>query len=516
MKNKILFSFCFVLIITSSSFGQTQPLDTLDQYLEKQIAYFKAPGLAIAIVQDGEIKYSKGFGTRTINKNEPVDENTLFAIGSITKSFTPVALAMLVDEGKIDWDDKVIKYLPYFQLYDPYVTNSFTIRDLLTHRSGLKDVSGGTLWYHSNLSREEIIKGLKYLDPISEFRTKPAYQNTMFIVASKVVEAIIEGSWDDFIRERIFKPLNMRNTVISEAERNESKNISTPHIKNEEFVTIPIEQEKLDNMAPAGSFYSSANDMANYMNFILNNGIVGEDTLVSQKSFKEILTPQIHFPIYKPIHNEFTSYGFGWWLTPKNGNKIVEHSGGVDGFVADLQMVHNRKFGVIVLTNTRTGGGVTWTSTYDIIGNYLEDQDYLKISKLVKEAFPKRDSIMAIARDRVTASRKKNTKPSLSFDEYASVYYDEMYGNINIFFEDKKLQIGFSHTPLFTGTLAHWHYDTFEIDWIDPRVPNGFITFDFDSKGQITGFRIDQPNLLDVDFIELEIKKKDITKDKEH
>ena len=153
-------------MIINLSYGQSQPLDTLDQYIEKQIAYYKAPGLAIAIVKDGEIKYSKGFGTRTINKNEPVDENTLFAIGSITKSFTPIALAILVDEGKINWDDKVIEYLPYFQLYAPYVTNSFTIRDLLTHRSGLKSVSGGTLWYHSDLSREDIIKRLKYLEPV--------------------------------------------------------------------------------------------------------------------------------------------------------------------------------------------------------------------------------------------------------------------------------------------------------------------------------------------------------------
>ena len=517
MKRKFLYSFFLALLIANSSYGQSQPLDTLDQYIGKLMQHFGAPGLAIAIVEDGEIQYAKGFGTRTINKNEPVDDNTLFAIGSISKSFTPIALAMLVDEGKIDWDDKVIKYLPYFQLYDPYVTNSFTIRDLLTHRSGLKSVSGGTLFYHSDLSRDDIIKRLKYLHPVSEFRTKPAYQNTMFLVAAKVVEAASGIVWDDFIREQIFKPIGMNNTVISQAERNESENITTPHIKDEKFQVIPIKQEKLDNLAPAGSFYSSANNMARYMNFILNNGIVGNDTLISQNVFDEIIKPQFHFPIFgKPIHNEFTSYGFGWWLTPKNGNKIIEHSGGVDGASANLIMVHNRNFGVIVLTNTSAGGAIIASSTFDVIGNFLGDQDYLIVSNRIKRNFVKRDSIRAAARNSVIASRKQKTKPSLSLEEYAGTYNDKMYGDINISIKDKNLQVEFSHTPLFTGSLSHWHYDTFEVDWKDSRVPNGFITFDFDSKGKISGFKIDQPSLLDVDFTELEIKKKDITKDKKH
>lgn len=517
MKNKILLPIFLMLLTLNLSYGQNLPLDTLDQYFEKLMQHFDAPGVAVSIVQNGEIQYSKGFGTRTINKDEPVDENTLFAIGSISKSFTPLALAMLVDEGKIGWDDKVIEYLPYFQLYDPYVTNSFTIRDLLTHRSGLKSVSGGTLFYHSDLSREDIIKRLRYLDKVSEFRTKPAYQNTMFLVAAKVVEVVSGVIWDDFIRERIFKPLAMDNTVISQAERNESKNISTPHIKNDKFEVIPIKQEKLDNLAPAGSFYSSATDMARYMNFILNNGVVGNDTLISQNTFNEIIKPQFHFPIFRePIHNEFTSYGFGWWLTPKNGNKIIEHSGGVDGAVANLIMVHNKKYGVITLTNTSAGGWITFSSTFNLIGAFLEDQDYLNLSQRLKDNFSKRDSVRLVARNQVLDSRKKNTKPSLSLEKYVGAFKDDMYGDINISMEDKNLLLEFSHTKMFTGKLSHWHYDTFEIDWIDARVPNGFITFDFDSKGEISGFKIDQPNLLDVDFTELEIKKKDITKPKLH
>jgi CubicO group peptidase (beta-lactamase class C family) len=509
MKNKIIVLFFSLLFIVNSSFGQSNSLDTLDKYIPELMQYFCAPGLAISIVQDGEIKYSKGFGTKTINKDDPVDSNTLFAIGSISKSFTAMALAMLVDEGKIGWDDKVTKYVPYFQLYDPYVTSSFTIRDLLTHRSGLKEVSGGTLWYHSDLNREEVIRGLKYLEPVSEFRTKAAYQNTMFLVASKVIEAVTGGSWDDFIRRRIFKPLGMVNTVISQAERRVSQNISSPHIKNEEFEIITIEQEKMDNLAPAGSIYSSANDMARYINFLLNNGINGNDTIISRSVFNEIFKPQFHFQSFgEPIHNEFTSYGFGWWLTPKNGNKIVDHSGGVDGMVANLIMIKNKNFGVIVLTNSSAAGWAAFSLTFDIIGSFLEDIDYKNVSSYLKSNFLKTDSIQGEKRKRIQNSRILNTWPSLTMEKYAGTFNDEMYGDISIVYENKKLRITFSHTPLFTGVLTHWHYDTFKIDWEDPRVPDGFITFEFNSDGAISGFKLNQPDLLDVDFTELKIKKK--------
>ena len=518
MKSKFLYLLILILLISNHSYGQNNQQDSLDHHIKKLMEYFETPGLAISIVQNGNIQYARGFGTRTINKNEPVDDNTLFAIGSITKSFTALALGMLVDEGKINWDDKVIKYLPYFQLYDPYVTNSFTIRDLLIHRSGLKEVSGGTLFYHSDLNREDIIKRLKYLDQETEFRTKPAYQNIMYLVAAKIVEVVSGSLWDDFIREQIFKPLGMSNTVISQSERIKSKNISAPHIKNEKFQVIPIEQEKLDNIAPAGSFYSSANDMAQYMIFILNNGIVGKDTLVSREVFNEILKPQFHFPFRdEPIHNEFTSYGFGWWLTPKNGNKIIEHSGGVDGASAFLIMVKNKNFGVIVLINTSAGWRIMLSLAFDIIGNILNDPDYKKVSDIYKRNPVKDDSLQAELRDNILESRIRNTNPSLSLDQYEGIYNDEMYGDIYISKKDEKLQIEFSHTPLFTGDLSHWHYDTFEIDWEDPRIPNGFITFNFNSKEKVIGFKFDQPNLLDVDFLELEIKmKEDMTIDKEH
>ncbi len=510
MKSKLIFVLAPLYLFASSLNGQNNEFDTLNKYIPQLIEHFNTPGLAIAIVKDGKVQYTKGFGTKTINKNHPVDENTLFAIGSISKSFTALSLALLVDEGKLDWDDKVIDYIPYFQLYDPYVTNSFTIRDLLIHRSGLKEVSGGTLWYHSDLDREEIVRGLKYLKPASGYRDKPAYQNTMYLVASNVVEAVIDGSWDNFVRNRILKPLGMNNTVITQAERKKSANISTPHIKDKEYNVIAIEQEKLDNMAPAASFYSSSNDMAKYMNFILNDGIVGGDTLLNREVFSELIKPQNHFPMFGGgIHNEFTSYGFGWWLTPKNGNKIIDHSGGVDGMSANLIMVKNKNFGVVVLTNSAENGLIVFSLSFNIIGNFLSDDGYKMVGNYLKSYHSKSDSIKTEQRKNVEASKIQNTKPSLSLEKYAGDYCDEMYGDIIISYKKNKLQIKFSHTPLFTGELTHWHFDTFEIKWNDPRVPRGFVTFNFNANGTVSGFELDQPNLLDVDFSELKIRRKD-------
>jgi len=499
----LLLFLLWFLPITTSTTAQISSIDSLDTEFGQMARYFETPGMAVAIVKDGDVLLSKGYGSLGVNNDRLVDANTLFAIGSISKSFTPVALAMLVDDGIIDWDDKVITYVPYFELYDPYVTTSFTIRDLLTHRSGLKSVSGGTLWYHSDRSREEIIKGLKYLKPESEFRTTPAYQNTMFIVASKVVEAVIDGTWEDFIRQRIFEPLQMEHTTILEAERKANNNVATAHIKDQDSRILPIEQEKLDNMAPAGSFYSSANDMAKYMNFMLNSGIVNGDTLISQRTFNELLTPQIHYSLFpKPYHNEFTSYGLGWWLTPKNEHTIIEHSGGVDGMSARLMMEKNSKTGVIVLTNS-SYSSASLAVAFSTIGTLLKDDDYLGVPQLAKESYSRSDSIRFVRKIERQQGRIQNTTPSLPLEDYIGRFTDAMDGEITITRDHGRLRIQFSRTPLFSGTLTHWHYDTFDINWTDPRVPNGFITFEFDALGHISGFKFDQPALLDVDFTEL-------------
>ena len=497
--------FIFCLFLTKVSAQEIQ-VDSLDHFIHQLMEDFEVTGLSVGIVQNDSIVYSKGFGLRQSGKPDRVDDQTLFGIGSISKSFTALTLGLLVDEGKIDWDDRVVEYLPYFELYDPYVTEHFTIRDLLTHHSGLKDVSGGTLWYHSDYSRVEIIKRLKHLKPISGFREKPAYQNTMFVVAGEIVSEVAGISWDDFLKERILDKIDMSNTTSVSEVREASSNIARPHIWDENFQKTAIIQERGDNLAAAGFIYSSAHEMINYMRLLLNGGDFEGDSLVSTEVIEEIFKPQVLFQISSPpFGNEFTSYGLGWWLTPRNGHKIIEHSGGIDGMSAQLFMVKDLDIGVVILTNV-SKEPASFLLKAKLLEWILKDDSY-DIYELGK-AFRKRrfENIKESINNRL---RIEETKPSLALADYAGVYTDEMYGDIIISqSKDDDLEISFSHTPLFSGKLIHWHYDTFKIDWHDMRVPDGFLIFNFDATHQVKGFTIEQENLLDVDFGELDIIKK--------
>ena len=505
MKNKLLFFSIVASLVISNSFAQKIELDALDGFIDQLVLDFEVPGLSISIVKNDSIIYSKGFGTRKITDDLPVDANTIFGIGSISKSFTALTLGILVDEGKINWDDKVKDYLPYFKLYDSYVTNNFTIRDLLTHRSGLKDVSGGTLWYHSDFSRTEIIKRLKHLEPVSGYREKPAYQNVMFVVAGEIVRAVTGTSWDDFLKTQVFDKLGMSNSTSISTVRESNKNLAQPHVWNENFEKTAVEQERGDNLAAAGFVYSSTNDMSSYMRLLLNDGIFKQDTIVSKEVIDEIFRPQIIYPINgPPFGNEFSSYGFGWWLTPIKGHKIIEHSGGIDGMSANLFMVKDLNIGVIILTNTSKEPS-TFLLTAKIMEQLFEDESF-DIYERVKGFRNKR-----LEGNKNAVSQKTKidgTQPSLNLESYSGVYRDEMYGEILINqLKDDAMEISFSHTPIFRGKLKHWHFDTFQIDWHDIRVPDGYVTFNFNSDGEIVGMILDQENLLDVDFGELDIQR---------
>tara|TARA_R110002033_G_C3868273_1_gene237013 strand:+ start:96 stop:1622 length:1527 start_codon:yes stop_codon:yes gene_type:complete len=505
MKTKTFFFTIIGLLLFSNSYSQQIQLDSLDLQIHLLIKDFDIPGLSIGIVRNDSIIFSKGYGNLEIHKERKVDETTIFGIGSISKSFTALTLGILVDEGEINWDDKVKDYLPYFELYTPYVTDNFTIRDLLTHRSGLKDVSGGTLWYHSDYSREEIIKRLKHLEPVSGFREKPAYQNVMYVVASEIVKTVSGTSWDNFVKTRVFDKLKMDNTTSLSAVRESNSNLSQPHIWNEDYEKVTIKQENGDNLAPGGFIYSSSNDMSNYIRLLLNNGVIDNDTIVSPKTINEIFKPQIIYPIGgAPFYNEFTSYGFGWFLTPKNGHKIIEHSGGIDGMSANLVMIKDMNLGFVILTN-EAEEPATFLLTAKILEELLNDTSY----DIYSQVLDYRNQNLKEKKDApVQISKIPKTKPSLEIQKYAGKYSDKMYGDILINYAERGgLEISFSHSPIFTGKLEHWHFDTFKIDWNDTRVPDGFLTFNFNSKREILGFSIDQKNLLDVDFGELNILK---------
>ncbi|PQB05698.1 serine hydrolase [Aureitalea marina] len=499
------FAFLFSFLLAPLQ-AQEIHLDSLDNFLEKVRQDFEVVGLSVGIVRNDTVIYAKGFGEREIGKSAAVSKETTFGIGSISKSFTVLTLGMLVEEGKIDWDDRVVDYLPYFELYDPYVSNNMTIRDLLTHRSGLPEVSGGSLWYHSDLDRVELIKGLKYLEPESGFREKPAYQNVMFVVASEIVKEVSGMSWDKFLQTRVLDPLKMDQTTSLAADREANNNLAQPHIWDEDFKKVAIVQEKGDNLAPGGFIYSSAKDMNNYMRLLLNRGVFQNDSLVGENILEEIFKPQFLYQISgKPFGNEFSSYGLGWWVTPHKGHKIIEHSGGIDGMSAQLFMIEDMNLGVVILTNV-SKEPASFLIKAKLMEWIMDDPAFDFYQRGLEFRANRFDRLREEA---ANLKPKPNTRPSLSVQDYAGHYHDRMYGDISINqLQSGELELSFSRTPLFTGKLSHWHYDTFKIDWEDIRVPDGFLTFNFDSEMNITGFSLDQDNLLDVDFDELTILRK--------
>lgn len=498
------------LVPVTTVFPGDMPLTNFDGFVTRCLEDFQVPGISIAIVKDDSIRFIGSYGVREIGKNDAVDSQTLFAIGSISKSTVSMSLAMLHEEKKLNWDDPVIKYLPGFRMYDSYVTEQMTIRDLLTHRSGLPGVSGGTIWYASDYTRSEVIERIRYLEPATSFRSRYAYQNIMYLVAGEIIPTVAGRTWDDFIRERIFTPLGMDRTVSRMEDMLHTENVATPHavINGKLF---PIAHRDYDNLGPAASIYSNVEDMARYVRLLLNQGEYAGQRLYSEESASEMWSSQTVIPFspygedFKPMEPHFFTYGFGWFLRDYQGHYLVTHSGGVDGFRALVTMIPEKKLGIIVLTN-QDEYRIYNVITYTILDKLLDlpYHDWRAVYVKARQSSLKSQNEK---QKKIEAARRKKTKPSLPLSDYAGDYNDPMYGKISVDLTGGKLVLRFSHTPSFTGELEHWHYDTFRIHWDDPMVPDGFVTFPLDSQSKITGMNLDQPDLLDVDFRELHITR---------
>lgn len=473
--------------------------------LEQALLDFEVPGLALAVVKDDEVVFAQGYGVRKLGEAVAVDEQTLFATGSISKSFTALCLAMLVDERKIGWDDPVTNYLPGFQLYDPYATRELTIRDLLSHRVGLAPVSGGTLWYGSTYDRAEVLRRARHLKPVSSFRSRFAYQNITYLAAGEIIPAASGMSWDDFVHERIFKPLQMNASNTSITALEETGNVATPHAKIDGSVQI-IPYRDYDNVGPAASINSNVVDMAQYLRLYLASGKYGEQQLLSTAGVQELWAAQTVIPIEPlpaPIASLtpiFYSYGLGWFMRDYRGRKLIFHSGGVDGMTALAAMIPEERLGIVVLANQQEP--IVGPVVYHILDSYLQlpPSDWFSAYlERRKDWNDRRKQAEATVED----ARVGGTKSSLPLDHYVGTYHDVMYGDITIGLESGNLVLRFSQTPAFTADLEHWHYDTFRINWRDPMVMKGLVTFPLTSQGKIHELRLDQPKLLDVDFDEL-------------
>ncbi len=512
MKNRFLRSNLLLLFLVFPIFVFAQSLDDklkeIDAYAEKTRQDWNVPGIAVAIVKDDKVIFAKGYGVRELGKTEKVDENTLFAIASNSKAFTTASLAILIDEKKLSWDDKVIKYLPEFELYNPYVTSELTIRDLVSHRSGLDTFSGDLLWYETTYSADEILRRVHFLKPKSSFRSQFGYQNLMFIAAGKVIERVSGKTWSQFVTERILTPLGMSRTTTS--VKSLKDNYSMPHNESGGKLRV-LHLGNVDGASAAAGLNSSVADIAKWLRLQLGRGKFEGKQIFSEPRAGEIWSANTilgtnPFPVKDAPTRLFSAVGLGWFLNDYRGRKVVSHGGGLDGMISQTAMMPEENLGLVVLTNSETGvNTIVQNKIFDVFldapkrdwsAERLERAKQTKIKQAEEDA-------------KLVAARVANTKLSLSLKDYAGNYVDQLYGDATVAEENGKLVLRFVQSPNFVADLEHWHYDTFQIKWrpsVAYNFPRGFATFTIDKMGKTDEMKIDQPNN-DFWFYELEFHR---------
>jgi CubicO group peptidase (beta-lactamase class C family) len=458
------------------------PIRDLDAYTAKAVADWKVPGLAIAVVKDGRIVFAKGYGVRELGKAAAVDTQTLFAIGSTTKAMTSASIGMLVDEGKLRWDERVTKILPGFQLADPYVTRELTVRDVLTHRAGLGNAD--VLWYRTDNTPDEVIRRVRFADPAYSLRSSFIYQNIMYAVAGQIVAATSGVPWEQFVRTRIFGPVGMPNAVPLLDSARRRNNVASPHFRFGDTVRV-ITNASVDAVASAGAVWASVADMARWMRFVLDSARVGGRRLLKPDSYAEwlkpetMVTPSEFYPTARLTKPHWTTYAFGWFQEDYSGRMVDFHTGSIDGMVAIIGLIPDERLGVYVLANL-DHAEVRHALMYRVFDAYLGNPprdwsaDLLKLYGGIRAAG---DS----ARLRAEARRIPNTHPSLPLDQYTGTYSDSLVGDANVSLENGKLRLRASSTH--AGTLEHWEYDTFRLHWDNAWEGTEYATFTIGRDG---------------------------------
>ncbi|GJQ21399.1 MAG: serine hydrolase [Bacteroidia bacterium] len=489
---KYIFRYSLFLLFSFPLVAQEAPWDQkdLDDYVRAVMEKFDVPGVSLAVVKNGRVVVAKGYGVKELGKSEPVDARTLFGIASNTKAFTATALGLLVEEEKLKWDGRVIDYLPWFQLSDPYVTRELTIRDLLVHRSGLGLGAGDLLWWPpSKYSRKEIARRLRYIPLETSFRSAYAYDNVLYTVAGEVIEEVSGLSWEDFVQKRILDAVGMTTSNVRHSDAERGGNVASPHAKIEGTLRV-IKPFASDNTNPAGGINSNAEDMARWMIVQLDSGRVsGGKRLYSPRTARELWSPVTPMPIgtpapeLGPLRANFHAYALGFVVRDYRGYKIVTHTGGLPGYVSQVMMIPELKAGVCVLTNQESGAAFNAISLY-VLDRFLgATHDWLGGFQAV---LARMDSILAARKEGIAASRNAKSKPSLSLEQYAGTYRDAWYGDVVIASEGKKLVIRFTKTESLVGDLEHWQYDTFVARWRDRELrADAFVTFALNPDGSI-------------------------------
>ena len=483
MKRLILLSITICLAPLLLAQPLANQLKEFDAYIEKSRNEWQVPGMAVAVVKDGKVIFSKGYGVRQLGTLNKVDNQTLFACASTTKAMTAVCMGILVDEGKVKWDDEVIKHLPDFQLFDPHVTRELKIRDLFTHNSGVGNAD--FLWGVMNISSEEVLKKIKQVEPSYSLRSSFIYQNIFYLAAGKVIEKLSGQKWEDFIQNRIFQPLGMKRTFPTLATAKD-ENHAKPHYFVNGSIKV-IEPSSADQIGPAGSVNSSIDDMSKWMACMLDSSKYPGGRLLKATTWKEMFTPQVivpasqFYPTMQLIKPNWMTYGLGWFQHDYKGKKINYHTGSLAGEVAIHAQLPDSKLGIYVFGNydhaeVRHALVYKAFDLYSLGGNRDWSSEFLTLYKGIQAKSDKADKDFE-------AKRVVNTNPAKPIEDYAGKYSSPIYGELELTLSEKKLL--FNVNNFVKGSLAHWHYDTFrgmyEKDWYG----NALAIFSLNATGKI-------------------------------
>ena len=483
--------------------GMAERLADFDAYVERVRETFDVPGIAVAIVEDGNVVMERGYGLRSLQPEAPVEPRTLFAIASNTKAFTATSLSILADEGKLELDDRVIDHLPWFRMADPYVTREMRIRDLLAHRSGLALGAGDLLyWPATDYSTEEVARRLRDVPIEGGFRAGYAYDNILFGVAQLVVEAASGQSYADFLQQRVFDPLGMADTRFNSDALRPGDNFATGYAKADFKDLQPAPKLSWSNVSGAGGIYSSVHDMTRWMEVQLAGGTYTDAEGRQQRLFSEerqqemwtVLTPiavrKPSVPELAPMMPNFAGYGEAWNLTDYRGEKLVWHTGGWPGLVSRLTLVPDKGVGVVVLTNAEVGAAfhAVTLRALDLMLDMPRTDWIGAYRAAVDKAQEKSDEDWQSHLD----ARDARSRPSLPLAAYAGSYRDPWYGDVTVEQQGGKLLLRFSHTPSLLGELSHWQHDTFIVRWYERWLnADAFVNFSLDPDGKITGARME-------------------------
>ncbi|MCB9234704.1 MAG: serine hydrolase [Bacteroidia bacterium] len=508
MKSNILPVF-FILILLLPSLapaqkkGKKTDAQILDEFIAKSVKDLNLAGASVAIIKDGNVVLNQGYGLANPSDEVKTRSSDLFNIASCSKAFTTACLGILVEEGKLSWDDYVIDYIPGFRLEDPWVTAQFTVTDLVTHRSGLTTFMGDLLWYETDYSNDEIIRRMRFLPQDLNYRKDYGYQNNTFMIAGEIIKKVSGQSWGQFLKSHILDPLDMTHTRLCGNDVKASDNLAWPQIAGTQIDYFHGPEH------PAASLFSSTDDMSHWVSMLLNNGTYNGKTILKPETLERIWTSETIEPTgagwnRRGVH--FRTYALGWGLFDYSGKMVIEHSGGMPGYISKVFLVPEVNLGAVILTNDMDGGYLTSMLRYHLLDHYIQDkgQDYLAEFVGYRQGAA---AFEADAKAKFAATQIKGTSPGLPLADFTGTYVDKMYGKATVELRDGELELTLLPAKdIFNSEMEHWHYNTFKIQFKDPFMPPGLVTFHLGHNGKVEHFTI-TIDIADFHFYNLDFRK---------